>query len=61
MTKQKVRGAPAGQKTTTINFDLDVYAEIKRIADAQERDFGAQVRIIVREWLAARPESKGKQ
>jgi len=52
---------PPKPKTTTITLDSDVHAEIKRIADFEERDFGAQIRVIVREWLAARPESKGKQ
>ena len=48
---------PPKPKTTTITLDPDVHAEIKRIADFEERDFGAQIRVIVREWLAARVKS----
>ncbi len=46
------------EKTTTVKFDIDIYAEVKRIAESEERDFGAQLRIIVKEWLAVRV-SKG--
>ena len=50
MTK-KTQKPKTGQKTTTIALDNDMHARIKQIADFEERDFGAQIRVICREWL----------
>lgn len=38
-------------RRTTIDFDANVYEQVKQIADSQERDFGKQIRFIVNEWL----------
>lgn len=38
-------------KTTTINLDPEVHAEVKRIAETQRRDFTGQMQVIVDEWL----------
>jgi hypothetical protein len=41
-------------KTTTINLDKNVHAEVKRIAESQRRDFSSQIQFIVDEWLEQR-------
>jgi predicted transcriptional regulator len=50
-TKRQKTTQKSGQKTTTIALDSEMHARIKQIAEFEERDFGAQIRVICREWL----------
>jgi hypothetical protein len=49
--------AKPGQRVTTIIFEQELYDQIKQIADQQERDFGSQVRFMLKEFLAREVES----
>jgi predicted transcriptional regulator len=49
--RQQKANQKTNQKTTTIALDSEMHAKIKQIAEFEERDFGAQVRVICREWL----------
>ena len=43
--------AKPGQRVTTIIFEQELYDQIKQIADGQERDFGSQVRFMLKQVL----------
>jgi hypothetical protein len=35
----------------TIDFPIELHEAIKEIADREERDFGSQVRYVMKHWL----------
>jgi hypothetical protein len=40
-----------GKRTMTIDFPIELHEGIKEIADREERDFGSQVRYVMKQWL----------
>jgi len=40
-----------GKRTTTIDFPTELHDQIKAIADREERDFGSQVRFVLKQWI----------
>lgn len=41
------------KRSVTIDFPMEVYNAIKSAGDRDERNFGAQVRFILKQWIEA--------
>jgi hypothetical protein len=44
--------------TVTVDFPIDMHKEIREIAVREQRNFGAQVRFVLKQWIEAQSRSQ---